>query len=71
MKVIKHGHACLELIEGGQRVIVDPGFYTEDMDDMHDVQAIVITRQHDDHCFEPNLDAIHGADRLDVVASSA
>ena len=58
MKVIKHGHACLELIEGEQRAIVDPGNYTEGLNGLSDVQAIVITHTHDDHCFEAQLDRI-------------
>lgn len=58
MKIIKHGHACLELIENQQRVIVDPGFYTEPMVGLENVLAIVITHMHDDHCYEEQLDRI-------------
>ena len=59
MKVTKHGHACLELLEGGERVILDPGFYTDSMGDVADVLAVVITHKHDDHCFEAQLRSIH------------
>lgn len=58
MKVIKHGHACLELVEGDQRAILDPGFYTENLDGLQNVQAVVITHMHDDHCFEQQLERI-------------
>jgi L-ascorbate metabolism protein UlaG (beta-lactamase superfamily) len=58
MKLTKHGHACLELELDGARVLVDPGFYSEPMGHVQNVVAIVITHQHDDHCFEDQLDAI-------------
>ena len=58
MKIIKHGHACLELVEDQQRVIIDPGFYTEPMTGLENVLAVVITHMHDDHCYEEQLDRI-------------
>lgn len=59
MKITKHEHACLELLDGGQRILVDPGVYTAPMGDVRDVLAVVITHNHDDHCFEAQLAAIH------------
>jgi len=58
MKIIKHGHACLELVKGAERLIIDPGFYTEPMTGLHNVVGIVITHMHDDHCYEEQLDRI-------------
>jgi L-ascorbate metabolism protein UlaG (beta-lactamase superfamily) len=58
MRITKHGHACLELEKGDQRIIIDPGFYTEPMADLHKVVGIVITHMHDDHCYEEQLDRI-------------
>lgn len=58
MKIIKHIHACLELLEGGQRIIIDPGSYTEPMGSTTDVLAVVITHNHDDHCSETQLSAL-------------
>ena len=58
MKITKHGHACLEFEIEGERILLDPGFYTEPMGDVDNVRAIVITHQHDDHCFEDQIDAI-------------
>lgn len=58
VKLVKHGHACLELVENGQRLIVDPGNYTENMDGYLNVVAVVYTHMHDDHCFEEQLDRI-------------
>ena len=58
MKITKHIHACLELLEGGQRVIIDPGSYTDPMGAITDVLAVVITHNHDDHCSEAQLSAL-------------
>lgn len=58
MKITKFGHACLELEENGQLLILDPGFYTQPIDNRINVRAIVITHIHDDHCYEEQLDRI-------------
>jgi L-ascorbate metabolism protein UlaG (beta-lactamase superfamily) len=58
MKIVKHGHACLELIKDGQRLLIDPGSYSEPMGEADGVIGVVITHKHDDHCFEEQLDAI-------------
>lgn len=58
MLLTKHGHACLELFENGKRLVIDPGNYTEELNEMQAVVAIVYTHMHDDHCFEEQLDRI-------------
>lgn len=58
MQITKYEHACLVLEKQGQRVVIDPGFYTRPMSDLQGVQAIVITHMHDDHCYEEQLDRI-------------
>ncbi|CAB4903921.1 unannotated protein [freshwater metagenome] len=58
MKITKHGHACLELELAGKKVLIDPGFYTEDVSGLKDVVALVITHSHDDHCFETQVAGI-------------
>ena len=58
MKITKFGHACLEFEENGQHLILDPGVYTQPIEGRKEVQAIVITHIHDDHCYEEQLDRI-------------
>ncbi|MFM5904024.1 MAG: MBL fold metallo-hydrolase [Microbacteriaceae bacterium] len=70
MKIVKHGHACLELVKNGQRLIIDPGFYTEPMVNMTDVVAVVITHAHDDHCYEEQLDRIAALNPKLVIYST-
>ena len=58
MHITKHGHACLELEDGQQRIVIDPGAYTAPMNGLQNVLAVVITHAHDDHCYEEQLDRI-------------
>lgn len=58
MRIVKHGHACLELVLNGRRLILDPGVYTRSMFGKHNVDVVLITHVHDDHCYEEQLDAI-------------
>ena len=58
MKVTKYEHACLVLEQNGEKVIIDPGFYTRPIEGETNVKAIVITHKHDDHCFEEQIDRI-------------
>ena len=58
MRITKHGHACLELEKGDQRIIIDPGFYTEPLTEMKNVVALVLTHMHDDHCYAEQVDRL-------------
>lgn len=58
MQITKLEHACLVLEQGNKRVIVDPGSYTRLVAEYENVEAVVITHMHDDHCSEAQLDAI-------------
>lgn len=49
MRLTKLEHAALVLEESGQRLIVDPGKFTEPIADPTGVVAVVITHEHDDH----------------------
>ena len=55
MKITKHGHACLEIELGSETLIIDPGSYTEGLDTVKNVVAVVITHKHDDHCDEAKI----------------
>ena len=62
MKLIKRGHACLEIIEESGvrplRLVIDPGNYTESLSEITDVLAVVVTHQHEDHCSNEQLAGI-------------
>lgn len=58
MQITKLEHACLILEESGDKIILDPGFYTRPVEGQTGVLAVVLTHMHDDHCFEEQLDRI-------------
>jgi len=55
MKITKHGHACLEVVLDSQTLVIDPGSYTEELTNLGNVVAVVITHKHDDHCDEAKI----------------
>ncbi len=58
MKVTKKTHACLIFEEAGKKLVLDPGAYSESLEGITEVAAIVITHAHDDHCYEEQIDRI-------------
>jgi L-ascorbate metabolism protein UlaG (beta-lactamase superfamily) len=51
MQLTKHGHACVVLSEENQRIVIDPGAFT-DPAALTGATAVLITHEHADH-FEP------------------
>lgn len=58
MKLTKLGHACFIVEEQGQKLIVDPGAFSELPQDISHAAAVVITHDHGDHFSPENLDKI-------------
>lgn len=55
MNVTKYEHACLVLEHENQRLVIDPGAFTEPLPPLENVTAIVITHQHPDHWTDEQL----------------
>lgn len=49
MKLTKYEHACLILDNDESRLIIDPGCFTNLLDDLGGVSILVITEEHTDH----------------------
>src|SRR5690606_21767993 len=49
MQITKYEHACLDLLEGNSRLIIDPCVYTNSLVDLKNVTAVVITHVNQDH----------------------
>ena len=49
MKLTKYEHACAVLEEQNQKVVIDPGSFTQSLSDLSNVVALVITHEHMDH----------------------
>lgn len=57
MRIIKRGHACLEVIVEGRTLVIDPGGFTEPLEPTALV-GIVITHEHADHWDPSHLSAL-------------
>ncbi|QEO15690.1 MBL fold metallo-hydrolase [Agromyces intestinalis] len=49
MRLTKHEHAALEIVENGQRLFIDPGAFTTPITEAAATVAVVITHEHNDH----------------------
>lgn len=58
MKIIKHEHACWEIIEDKTRLIVDPGAFSASLADLSNIQLVLFTHNHGDHFDIPILEKI-------------
>lgn len=59
MKITKYEHACVILEnDSGEKIVIDPGSFTNLPSDLSNVMAIVITHSHADHFFLKNINKI-------------
>jgi len=49
MRLTKFGHSCLLVEEGGARVLLDPGSYSDGFERLEGLTAVCLTHQHPDH----------------------
>ncbi|WP_296666153.1 MBL fold metallo-hydrolase [Demequina sp.] len=50
MRLTKHAHSCVEIADGDDRVLIDPGVFTPNAAELIDAAAtILITHEHPDH----------------------
>ena len=61
MELTKHGHACVVLSDGDQRLVIDPGSFTEPAA-LDGATAVLITHEHADHLEPQRLRAALDAD---------
>ncbi len=58
MDITKYKHACLMLEKNGQKLIIDPGCWNEDVGTPEGVVGIIVTHDHADHFDKGRLAAI-------------
>ena len=58
MRLTHLGHACLLVETGGQRLLVDPGVFSQGIVDVTGLNVILVTHQHADHVDLQRLPAI-------------
>ncbi|GAA3647974.1 MBL fold metallo-hydrolase [Microbacterium marinilacus] len=61
MRITKHEHAALRVEAEGRTLLIDPGSFTSVLDDLHALEAVVITHEHADHWTPEQLDRIFAA----------
>lgn len=73
MKLTKHAHACIEITNSAQRLLIDPGAYTPDAADLiARADAVLITHEHLDHVDPATLEAaLAGRPELSVFGPAA
>jgi L-ascorbate metabolism protein UlaG (beta-lactamase superfamily) len=49
MRLTKFGHSCLLVEEGGDRVLLDPGSFSDGFERLEGLTAVCVTHQHADH----------------------
>lgn len=49
MKITKFGHCCLLIEEKGLRILTDPGMYSQGFENLTNIDAVLITHEHQDH----------------------
>ena len=49
MRLTKFGHSCLLVEDGGARVLLDPGSFSEGFEELDGLTAVCLTHQHGDH----------------------
>lgn len=49
MKLTKYSHACAVLEQDGQKLLIDPGVFSELPENLTNITALVITHVHPDH----------------------
>lgn len=50
MTINKFAHSCILVEEAGARILFDPGHYSTEQNELIDLDAILITHVHGDHC---------------------
>jgi L-ascorbate metabolism protein UlaG (beta-lactamase superfamily) len=67
MRITHLGHACLLVEMADARVLVDPGTFADDLSDVRDLDAVLVTHQHPDHLDPDRVPALVAANPGAVV----
>ncbi|MGW5649659.1 MBL fold metallo-hydrolase [Saccharopolyspora sp. NPDC003752] len=61
MQITHFGHACVLIETDSARLLIDPGTFSADFEDLRDLDAVLITHQHFDHLDLDRLPALLAA----------
>lgn len=74
MRLTHFGHSCVLVEIADRRVLLDPGAFSAGFEDVHGLDAIIVTHQHPDHCDPPRFGPLVAANpdaRVLVEAQTA
>jgi L-ascorbate metabolism protein UlaG (beta-lactamase superfamily) len=49
MRITRYGHSCLLVEDGGARLLLDPGVFSQGFEDLRGLTGVLVTHQHADH----------------------
>ncbi|KKW42494.1 MAG: hypothetical protein UY92_C0006G0055 [Candidatus Magasanikbacteria bacterium GW2011_GWA2_56_11] len=58
MRITKFGHSCLLVEEDEARILIDPGSWTSAQNGLKNLDVILITHEHNDHCDLASIQAL-------------
>ncbi len=61
MQITHLGHACLLIVSGQTRLLIDPGTLAQGLEQLPSLAAIAVTHQHPDHLDPQRLDGLRAA----------
>ncbi|MDA3644880.1 MBL fold metallo-hydrolase [Saccharopolyspora indica] len=61
MQITHFGHSCVLVETGSARLLIDPGTFSADFEDLRDLDAVLVTHQHFDHLDLERLPALLAA----------
>lgn len=61
MRLTKFGHSCVLVEEGPDRILVDPGTFSDGFEGLTGLTAVLVTHQHPDHADPARLPALLAA----------
>jgi L-ascorbate metabolism protein UlaG (beta-lactamase superfamily) len=70
MKITKFGHCCLLLEISEKRILVDPGRFSEGQNNLSNIDIILITHEHADHCHSDSVAKILNNNPQAVVVTN-
>lgn len=71
MTITKYGHCCLLLEIAGKRILTDPGSFSSGYEFLTELDIILITHEHADHCHTESVAKLVEANPEVIVVSNS